>query len=141
MSGISQGIPQRLTAFVDPKTGLISDTWYRFQQSLWQRTGGSVAPGDIATLTAAVEALQISVDALNSAVASINASLVVVNAQLLVLAAGVAAVTEDAQNVGRYAEMAEPPMLTGPDPLLGYAMGDVPIPPENNAALVAMVVT
>lgn len=43
MSGTSQGIPQRLTAFVDPRTGLVSDTWWRFLQTLWQRTGGAQA--------------------------------------------------------------------------------------------------
>lgn len=41
MSGNAQGLPQRMTAFVDPKTGLVSDTWWRFLQSLFQRTGGA----------------------------------------------------------------------------------------------------
>lgn len=43
MSGNAQGIPQRLTAFVDPKTGLVSETWWRFLNSIWQRTGGAPA--------------------------------------------------------------------------------------------------
>jgi len=43
VSGTAQGIPQRLTAFVDPRTGLVSDTWWRFLQTLWQRTGGAQA--------------------------------------------------------------------------------------------------
>ncbi len=41
MSGTSQGLPQRMTAFVDPKTGLVSETWWRFLNSLWTRTGGA----------------------------------------------------------------------------------------------------
>lgn len=43
MSGNAQGIPQRLTMFVDPKTGLVSETWWRFLNSIWQRTGGAPA--------------------------------------------------------------------------------------------------
>ena len=42
MSG-AQGIPQRMTAFVDPKTGLVSEAWYRFIWSIWNRTGGAAA--------------------------------------------------------------------------------------------------
>ena len=46
MSGTAQGIPQRMTAFVDPKSGLVSDTWWRFLNSIWIRTGGAPAtPG------------------------------------------------------------------------------------------------
>ena len=43
MSGTAQGIPQRMTAFVDTKSGLVSDTWWRFLQTLWVRTGGAPA--------------------------------------------------------------------------------------------------
>ena len=41
MSGSAQGLPQRLTAFLDPKTGLVTDTWWRFLNAMFQRTGGA----------------------------------------------------------------------------------------------------
>lgn len=41
MSGNAQGLPQRMTAFVDPRTGLVSDAWWRFLNALYQRTGGA----------------------------------------------------------------------------------------------------
>jgi hypothetical protein len=47
MSGIAQGIPQRLTAFVDIKTGALTPPWYRFFYSLWERTGGAPATSTI----------------------------------------------------------------------------------------------
>ena len=43
MSGIAQGVPQRITSFVDPKTGIMTPAWYRFFYSLWERTGGAPA--------------------------------------------------------------------------------------------------
>lgn len=42
MSG-AQGLPQRMTQFVDAKTGLVTDTWWRFLNTLYNRTGGAQA--------------------------------------------------------------------------------------------------
>jgi len=43
MSGaLTQGIPQRLTAFVNPQTGLMSPEWWHFLHSIWLRGGGTV---------------------------------------------------------------------------------------------------
>jgi len=36
------GFPQRGYPMVDPKTGLINETWYRFMQSVWLRGGGNI---------------------------------------------------------------------------------------------------
>ena len=58
MSGsLNQGLPQRMTAFVDPATGLVSETWWRFLSSLWTRSGGAAAPSSIGTIAAEVDAL------------------------------------------------------------------------------------
>ena len=35
------GFPQRGYPMVDPQTGLINETWYRFMQSVWLRGGGT----------------------------------------------------------------------------------------------------
>ena len=39
---VNIGFPQRGYPMVDPKTGLINETWYRFMQALWLRGGGNI---------------------------------------------------------------------------------------------------
>jgi hypothetical protein len=55
--GLTQGFPQRMTAFLDPKTGLVTDAWWRFLNSLWLRTGGGSAPASVTMLQEEIEAL------------------------------------------------------------------------------------
>lgn len=57
MSGIAQGVPQRITSFVDPKTGIMTPAWYRFFYSLWERTGGAPATSTIEDI---IETLKMS---------------------------------------------------------------------------------
>jgi hypothetical protein len=38
---VSIGFPQRGYPMVDPNTGHVSETWYRFMQSMWLRGGGN----------------------------------------------------------------------------------------------------
>lgn len=46
-ASLSQGIPQRMTAFIDPKTGLITPSWWLYLYNLWQRTGAADSPASI----------------------------------------------------------------------------------------------
>lgn len=58
MSGsLNQGLPQRMTAFIDPKTGLITEAWWRFLASIWQRTGAANGTSSLQTVSAEVDAM------------------------------------------------------------------------------------
>lgn len=57
MSGIAQGVPQRMTAFVDPRSGVMTPAWYRFFYSIWERTGGAPATS---TIDDVIETLKMS---------------------------------------------------------------------------------
>jgi len=57
VSGIAQGVPQRMTAFVDPRSGVMTPAWYRFFYSIWERTGGAPATS---TIDDVIETLKMS---------------------------------------------------------------------------------
>ena len=127
MSGIAQGVPQRITAFVDPKTGIMTPAWYRFFYSLWERTGGAPATS---TMEDIIETLKMSdvAPAPNPEPAAWLGTLL-----------GDAAAPE----ADGYADpMADTPAATPPEDaaLLAALMADTPTEPENDPALVAMMV-
>jgi hypothetical protein len=108
MSGIAQGIPQALTKFVDPKTGILHASWYRFFNSLWLRTGGAAA-------TTPVEDV---IDWMNMADVPVPTP-------------------PEAAALMAYL-MADAPQLP---PASFDPMGDVPRQPENDPALIALMVS
>ena len=57
MSGVGQGVPQRMTAFVDPRSGVMTPAWYRFFYTIWERTGGAPATS---TIDDVIETLKMS---------------------------------------------------------------------------------
>lgn len=126
MSGIAQGLPQRMTAFVDPKTGLVSDSWWRFLNSLWQRTGGAQPT----TPTDDVIAYTQMADEPEPALPEPGALL--------------AFIMEDTpQPEPVFLDpMAEtvPPVDADQIALLAQAIDDTQSPPENDPALIAMMV-
>lgn len=51
MSGaLNQGFPNRVSGFLNPD-GTLKDVWFRFFRALWERTGGGTAPGTIDDIT------------------------------------------------------------------------------------------
>ena len=112
MSGTAQGIPQRLTAFVDPQTGMVSDTWWRFLQTIWQRSGGAQPTTSTDDLIRFVQMADVP------AVAN----------------------PEPAAWLG--AALGDVPLPSPIEPAvwLAVAAGDVPRVPENDPMLVALMV-
>ena len=127
MSGIAQGVPQRITAFVDPKTGIMTPAWYRFFYSLWERTGGAPA-------TTPIDDVITWVNMADTPTPSPPED----GAMLAFLMGDTAAPEADG-----YADpMADTPAPTPPEDaaLLAALMADTPTEPENDPALVAMMV-
>lgn len=147
MSGIAQGLPQRMTAFVDPKTGLVSDAWWRFLNSLWQRTGGAqptssvddliewqnLADVQAATPPEAAAWLGFMIGDVVPAVPAVwvDPMADVVPAPSPETAAWLAAAMADAS----------PPVQAEVAAWLAYMMADVVRVPENDPALIAMMVS
>lgn len=127
MNGVAQGIPQRLTAFVDLKTGALTPAWYRFFYSLWERTGGAPATTALGDVIGWV-----NMDDTPTPTPPEDGAL------LAFLMGDTAPPADD----GYTDPMADTAAPTPPDEaaLLAALMADTPTEPENDPALVAMMV-
>lgn len=131
MSGTAQGLPQRMTAFVDPKTGLVSETWWRFLNSLWSRTGGAQST---ASLDDAINyGLMADTPAPEPAEPAV---------MLAAMMADAPAASEPEPAALLAALMADTPAASEPEDAAWMAatMADTPAEPENDPALVALMV-
>lgn len=149
MSGTAQGIPQRLTAFVDPKTGLVSDTWWRFLQTLWQRTGGAQATSTTDDIIQFLNMLDVPPAPAPEPSAWLGAALGdVVPQPTPEPAAWLSAALADVpspfplEDAAWQAAAAADVVVPMPEPaaLLAAAMADVPRVPETDPGLVALMV-
>ena len=147
MSGTSQGLPQRMTAFVDPKTGLVSDTWYRWCMSVWLRSGGAPATSS----TDDIINYQNMVDVPVATPPDGAAFLAAMMADVPTVAQGgfmdpigdPVPAHDPALAAWLAVAMADVPALPQADAIAWMAslMADVPRVPENDPALVAMMVS
>jgi hypothetical protein len=128
-----------MTAFIDPATGLISETWYRFLNSIWQRTGGATAPTNIDALTSQVDDLQAYTDLIAEPDAPdpIPAALLAYTMEDTAPAPDPAEAALLAMILGDVCAVVDPDQVA----LLAVEMDDTATQPENDPALVAMMVS
>ena len=147
MSGTAQGLPQRMTAFVDPKTGLVSDTWWRFLNSIWNRTGGAPATSGTDDIIAWQNMADVPVATPPDGAAFLAAMM----ADVPTVAQGgfmdpmgdPVPAHDPALAAWLAVAMADVPALPQADAIawLASLMADAPRVPENDPALVAMMVS
>lgn len=127
MSGSVQGIPQRMTAFVDKETNLVTDTWWRFLQTLWVRTGGAVSVTGLGDLIEFSKMADVPTATPPDAGALLGFAMFDAPQGLPDLS---------------LAMVGDVVMPTAPEAaaLLAAAMADIPRVPENDPALVALMV-
>lgn len=149
MSGIAQGLPQRMTAFVDQRTGLVTDAWWRFLNSLWQRTGGAQPTSGIDDLIEWQNMADVPLPTPPDAGAWLGflmGDAPTPPPSLLVYADPMGDVVpapspETAAWLATAMADAPPAVQSEVAAWLAYAMADVPRVPENDPALIAMMVS
>lgn len=76
MSGyLNQQFPSRTTAFVDPKTGIMSPVWYNLNRSLWLRTGGGIADATANELQTQITAQEVQITSANTNISANTAAI------------------------------------------------------------------
>jgi hypothetical protein len=101
-----------MTAFVDPRSGVMTPAWYRFFYSIWERTGGAPATS---TIDDVIETLKMS-----DVTPAANPD----------LAAWLGAVLGDVVT----------PMQTESAVWQAVSAGDIPRVPENDPMMISLMV-
>ena len=128
MSGSAQGLPQRLTSFLDPKTGLVTDTWWRFLNAMFQRTGGAQGTSGLDDIIQYGNMADVPTDTPPDAAAWLASAMAdVADATSPDEAAWLANMMADVPDVEPFAWQAAPQM-------------DAPTEPENDPAAIALMV-